>query len=201
MHLHKTHFLCNYYVWNVIISIHELVENCSSGKLMITWSTSNAPTVDYFSAKNSIMFLAAITWVVSNEDTNLQLGGWAGLSTPILEHESQPAKKKRTPTKHRFNGNLVYNQHEVSVEQSPQLWRCSYDMYASQSSRLFWCLYPVKSFASLMFGMLCIYFASLTRYSSFGKFFVFGTGSWSWTCGSDVIEQYTCFKVQMIKSA
>ncbi|CAI9766008.1 unnamed protein product [Fraxinus pennsylvanica] len=68
----------------------------------------------------------AITWVVPDEDTNLQLSGGPGLSTPyfeapILEHESQPAKKKRTPTKQRFNGNLVYNEHEVSMEQSPQL--------------------------------------------------------------------------------
>ncbi|KAL2534452.1 Methyl-CpG-binding domain-containing protein 2 [Abeliophyllum distichum] len=68
----------------------------------------------------------AIKWVGPDEDTNLQPGGGPGLSTPyfeapILEPERQPAKKKRTLSKRRFNGNLIYNQNEVSVEQSPQL--------------------------------------------------------------------------------
>ncbi|CAI9779849.1 unnamed protein product [Fraxinus pennsylvanica] len=65
----------------------------------------------------------AITWVGPDEDTNLQLGGGPGLSTPYsevpnLKPESQPTKKKRTPSKRRLNGKLVYNLNQDALQLS-----------------------------------------------------------------------------------
>ncbi|KAI3447303.1 hypothetical protein Pfo_003968 [Paulownia fortunei] len=65
-----------------------------------------------------------IAWISPDVDTDLQLSG-PGLSTdysesPGLKPEIQSAKKKRTPSKRRCNGDLVYNQNEVNLEESHQ---------------------------------------------------------------------------------
>ncbi|KAI3443458.1 hypothetical protein Pfo_000123 [Paulownia fortunei] len=66
-----------------------------------------------------------ISWVSPDVDTDLQLSG-PGLSTDYFEApgsnpESQLAKKKRTPSKRRCTGDLVYNHNEVNVEEPHQL--------------------------------------------------------------------------------
>lgn len=58
-------------------------------------------------------------------DTDLQLSG-PGPSTDYsestgLKPEIQSAKKKRTPSKRGWNGDLVYDQNEVNLEESHQL--------------------------------------------------------------------------------
>ncbi|KAL0346860.1 UNVERIFIED_CONTAM: Methyl-CpG-binding domain-containing protein 2 [Sesamum calycinum] len=65
-----------------------------------------------------------IAWVDPDVDTELQLSG-PGLSTdysegPCSNLEIQSAKKKKTPSKRRSNGDLVYNHNDVNVEE-PQL--------------------------------------------------------------------------------
>ncbi|KAL0344944.1 UNVERIFIED_CONTAM: Methyl-CpG-binding domain-containing protein 2 [Sesamum radiatum] len=66
-----------------------------------------------------------ITWVSPDVDTDLQLSG-PGLSTnysedPGLKLETQSAKRKRTPSKRKSNGDLVNSQNEVNLEESHEL--------------------------------------------------------------------------------
>ncbi|KAL0426694.1 UNVERIFIED_CONTAM: Methyl-CpG-binding domain-containing protein 2 [Sesamum latifolium] len=66
-----------------------------------------------------------ITWVSPDVDTDLQLSG-PGLSTNYskdqgLKLETQSAKRKRTPSKRKSNGDLVNSQNEVNLEQSHEL--------------------------------------------------------------------------------
>ncbi|KAK4414900.1 Methyl-CpG-binding domain-containing protein 2 [Sesamum alatum] len=62
-----------------------------------------------------------IAWASPDVDTELQLSG-PGLSTdcsegPCSNLEIQSAKKKKTPSKRRSNGDLVYNHNDINVEE------------------------------------------------------------------------------------